>query len=497
MRAFDAVAIEDCAVPGVLLMENAGRGATDILERELLGGSASGKRVTVVCGTGNNGGDGFVIARHLLLRGAVPEVVLVGDRSRVSGDARVNLAALEGVGVAIGGEESLRGALENARVVVDALFGTGLDRPLADSHTAVVEAMNGASAARFSVDLPSGLDANTGACLGAAVEATVTATFAHYKLGLLTPGGARLAGRVFVTDIGVPAMLHTRVGHTAHLFERSDAVRNLPPRVRSAHKNTSGHVAVFAGSAGKAGAALLVAQGALRAGAGLVTLATWPETARVIEGRLLEVMVSALDETALAPSTSRVLEGKRAVVVGPGFGMDGRARSVLECLIASAAVPVVVDADGLSIFAGCPSVFGAGRTILTPHPAEAARLLGTTTERVEANRFEAVSTLARRARAVVVLKGAHSLVGGPDGEIVVSPIAEPALATAGSGDTLAGIVGAFVCGLAPFDAACLAVYVHGLAGQRCAKDRGDRGVVASDLADRVPEVMRTLIEAGA
>ncbi|HZU81271.1 MAG TPA: NAD(P)H-hydrate dehydratase [Polyangiaceae bacterium] len=495
MRAFDAHAVERCRVPSLLLMENAGRGATDVLVRELLGGRCADARVVVVCGTGNNGGDGLVIARHLLVRGARPIVLLAGDERRASADARANLDAWRGLGGELrplapeGAEACVAAAGADARVVVDALFGTGLDRPIEGWLAELVGAVNAAPAPRFAVDLPSGLDADNGRALGVAVQAHVTVTFAHHKLGLLTPNGARLAGRVHVVDIGVPASLVADVGESARRLEESDLARWATPRQPGAHKNSAGHVLVLAGSPGKIGAPQLVARGAMRAGAGLVTIGTWPEAAARIESRVLEVMTARIDPTRLDESLDAALVGKHAVAVGPGFGVGEDARAAVEHVLAAWQGPLVVDADALTLLAGRPAALAAApRAILTPHPGELARLLGTTPAEIESDRFAAAREAARSTRSVAVLKGAHTIVASPDARVAVSPVACPALATAGSGDVLGGIVAAMACTLPPFEAACAGVLVHALAGEAWSREHAgaDRGMLASEIADRLP-----------
>jgi NAD(P)H-hydrate epimerase len=497
MRAFDAHAITQCGVPGALLMENAGRGATDVLVRELLDGDARGKRPILVCGAGNNGGDGLVIARHLLVRGASPVVFFAGDADKMTGDARTNFEAWRG----LGGEiqwlppgtplTTLEHAVTGSQVVVDALFGTGLDRPIEGWLARVIEAINGARGPRFAVDLPSGLDADTGAALGVAVEASVTATFAHFKLGLLTPNGASLAGRVHVVDIGVPASLVEHagpVGSTAHRLEAADVTAMVARRPPGAHKTSAGHVAIVAGSHGKIGAPQLSARGALRAGAGVATIVTWPDAADALQASLLEVMSASIDPKAIDQSLDGILKGKHAVVVGPGFGLGDEARVAVEYILAAYQGPIVVDADALTMFAGRPSVLLAAKNaVLTPHPGEAAKLLGRSAAQIESNRFKAARELAAATGAVVVLKGAHTIVAGPDSRLAVSPISAPVLATAGSGDVLSGIVGALACTLSGFDAACAGVMLHAMAGETWSRAHAgaDRGMLAHEIADSV------------
>ncbi len=492
MRAFDAHAVTQGRVASLLLMENAGRGATDVLVREVLGAGPAGPRVVIVCGSGNNGGDGLVVARHLLVRGVQPAVVLAGDTQRLSPDARANFEAWRGVGgqvheLAVEGSLSqLKNEVGRSAVVVDALLGTGLDRPIEGWLAQVVGVINAAPGRRFAIDVPSGLDADTGAALGVAVEAHVTVTFAHYKLGLLTPGGSRLAGRVHVVDIGVPGALVAHTGVTAQLIEAADVSAWIGPRPPGEHKTAAGHVVIVAGSAGKIGAPQLVARGALRAGAGVATIATWPEAATAIESHVVEVMTARIERREIAASLRAILVGKRSLVVGPGFGVDDDARLAVESVLSAWQGPMVVDADALTLLAGrSGSLRAAKNAVLTPHPGEAGRLLGKTAREVEADRFGAARELVAATGAVVVLKGAHTIVASPDGRMAVSPIACPALATAGSGDVLAGIIGATACSLPPFEAACAGVMVHGRAGEAWSRAHGgaDRGMLASEIAD--------------
>jgi ADP-dependent NAD(P)H-hydrate dehydratase / NAD(P)H-hydrate epimerase len=506
MRAFDAHAIELCKVPSLVLMENAGRGAADVIERELLGGRAEGKRVALVCGTGNNGGDGFVVGRHLLARGARVEAWLAGNPAKLTADCRANHDAFAGLGgrveaVAPSALDPLRLALAGADVVVDALFGTGLDRPIGDLFAGVVTFVNDARARKVSLDVPSGMNADTGVAMGTAVRADLTVTFAHLKLGHVTGQGAHLSGVVRVVDIGVPSTL--RADHAAALVEARDVRALLSPRPVDSHKYRAGHVAVLAGSRGKVGAALLAAHGALRGGAGAATIVTWPEAAVSLESRVVEIMTARIGEegaegaepvASLVAAIDRALANKRAVVVGPGFGTGDRAREAVRHVLATYRGPIVADADALTLHAGALADFAVagGRAILTPHAGELARLLGTTSEEVESDRFTAARTAAARAQSVVLLKGPFTVIAAPDGRLVVNSTGNPALATAGSGDVLAGIAGALAGSLPPFEAAWCAAYLHGAAGDAWKAKHGDRGLLASEIADAVPGVLRDL-----
>ncbi len=508
MRDFDAYVISQCRVPGLVLMENAGRGATDVIEKEALGGAAAGKRVVVVCGGGNNGGDGYVIARHLTARGASVAVFSTQDVARLQGDALVNHDGYVGIGgdvrslVAAGaaGALQLDEELARADAVVDALFGTGLDRPLTPESIDVVSRMNRAPGRRIAVDIPSGLDADTGAVHGTVFEASLTVTFGHPKLGLLTPRGARYGGTLRVVDLGVPPLLGPALAPSAELFEPKDLAASIRPRSVDSYKNTAGHVAVFAGSSGKVGAALMVAHAALRSGAGLATIVSWDDTAPVVSARVTEEMTASLARgPSLGESIDRALTGKKAVVAGPGFGTDADAHAAVSALLDRWKGPALYDADALTLFAGRPEAFATakGPCVLSPHAGEAARLLGTTSEAIEADRYGAARRLAAKAQAVVVLKGAHTLIADPAGRVVVSGGVNPALGTAGSGDTLSGIVGALLCTLPAFDAACAAVFIHARAADMWSASHGDRGLLAHEIGDRVPDVLAAALRESA
>lgn len=496
MRAFDAHAIQTCRVPSLLLMENAGRGATDVLCAALLDEHVQNARVTIVCGAGNNGGDGFVIARHLRVRGARPRVLLCSAKDKVSGDARANLDALEGIGVPVKENATAAdvGDPRDTDVVVDALFGTGLDRPIEGALADVVRALNALRLPTLAVDLPSGVDADTGAPLGVGVQAHHTVTFAHPKLGLLTPEGARASGKLHVVDIGVPAHLVEKTGASAALVEEGDVAALLEPRAVDVHKFRAGHVGVLAGAPGKLGAALLVAHAALRAGAGAATIASFPEAFSALAGRVLEIMTAEVDPVAIGPSIDRFLANKRAVVAGPGFGLDERAKAAIEHVVATWRGPLVLDADALTAYAGRASALASSSAtlVLTPHSGEAARLLGTTAGEVERDRYGAARELARLTNATVLLKGPFTIVAHPSEGLFVNPTGAPTLATAGSGDVLAGLVAAFACGLPARAAATAGAFVHGLTGEGWPSDRG---LLAHEMADRVPAVLGALATA--
>jgi NAD(P)H-hydrate epimerase len=395
--------------------------------------------------------------------------------------------------------------LADATLIVDALFGTGLDRAIEGTLADVVGALNDAGAPVVALDLPSGLDADTGAVLGVAVRAAATVTFAHRKLGLVTPRGAELAGDVTVAGLGLPdARVLEAIGVAARGIDARDLGRWLAPRPAGTHKHAAGDVLLVAGGAGTTGAALLAARGAMRAGAGLATIATFPEARAALEPRVVEIMTRAIDPDDVEGSLDALLARRSALVVGPGFGTDDLARRAVEHAVSRFEGLVVLDADGITCFAGRPEDLAAapGELVLTPHPGELGRLLGRPSSEIEGDRFAAAQEAAARARAVVVLKGAHTIVASPGGDTWVALDRAPALATAGSGDVLAGLIAALAGGLAPAGAApaprsmiaaAAGVVIHARAAARWSEESGgaDRGLLAGEIADHVPRVIMT------
>ncbi|MDB4973859.1 MAG: epimerase / dehydratase [Myxococcaceae bacterium] len=489
MRDVDRAASERYQVPSLLLMENAGAHATAHLRR-LYPGQL--ERALIIGGEGQNGGDGWVVARQLLALGFSPTCVLIGDEARVSGDARINLAALRALGASFRSlpaeVESLAEPIARATLIVDALFGTGLSRPLEGAHARVVALLAQARAPICALDLPSGIDANTGQVLGCAVRATSTVTFAGHKLGLHQYPGVEHAGTLECVGIGVPVMSEGQAG----LIEPLDVAALLPPDAGDAHKGTRGHLLAIAGSRGKTGASLLAALGALRAGAGLVTLAADSETQRVLEHKVLEIMTAPFDEADPLSSLLELARDKRAALLGPGFGLSAERRELARALAQQLPIPCVVDADALTALGTDLELLrdAQGPRILTPHPGEASRLLGCSIPAVQADRCRAARELSQRAGQVVVLKGARTVIASPQGELRICRAGTPALGVAGTGDVLSGVVAALSVRVAPFAAAWAGVQIHAVAGQIAAQS--DRGLLASEVAHAVPRALEQL-----
>lgn len=492
-RAEDKRAI-DAGVPGIVLMENAARGATDILVARFAQHLA---HPLIVGGEGQNGGDAWALARHLKTRGFAPRALLVGAVERVQGDARLALNALHAVGVQVevaSDASAAVDALRDATCVVDGLFGTGLTRPLEGLALATVQAINTRALPTLALDLPSGVCASTGQLLGDAVRATITVTFHAEKLGLAQFPGAAYAGEVLLADIGVPPPHHAAVW----LRDAAWLSSSFTARAQDAHKGTGGHVFVVGGSPGKTGAALLSARGALRGGAGLVTIAARGGTRAALDAKVTEMMTREVPE-ALEAGVRTVLEDAKrasAFVIGPGLGTDDATQTFVRRIALELTIPAVLDADALAPFSGPQLMLlqrAQGIRVLTPHPAEAARLLGIDTEDVQRDRYSACAELVSRSGQIVVLKGARTIVQGPHTAAYVCAEGSPALGVAGTGDVLAGVIAAVLGGKdaphkAQIDRVCEAVIAHALAGVRAAQGR-DRGLFASEVADAVSYVL--------
>jgi NAD(P)H-hydrate epimerase len=515
MRALDRYTIEALGVSAELLMESAGRALVDfILEfaGDLL--RLPNAEVVIVCGPGNNGGDGFVAARHLALLGIPTRALLLGDPASMGEQAAANHRRARLVGVVVESAWPLERPLPRRGVVVDALYGTGLSRPIRGDSAEIIQCINALAGvpevAVIAVDLPSGLDADTGQPLEHAVVADATLTLGTPKIGLALEPGRSLAGRVSAAGIGIAESIPSEEAAegtgAAGLWSRCRASGALPERNPDGHKGNFGHVLVVGGAKGMSGAAALAANAALRSGAGLVTVGCPAGLNDVLEAQCTEAMTAALPETregGLAETgveAALALAAERDVVaLGPGVGRSPQTGEFVRELALCVGVPLVVDADGLNAFGDAPAALRArpASTILTPHPGEAGCLLGTSSAEVNRDRVGAARELARVAGAVVLLKGAGTVAASPDGRVIINPTGGPNLATAGSGDVLTGLVAALVAqGLVALEAAALGAFVHGMAGDRIALRRGDAGLLAGELAEELPRAMQELREEG-
>jgi NAD(P)H-hydrate epimerase len=498
MRALDGHTIGQLGIPGDLLMESAGRAVAQAA-LELRSRDAP---VLCVCGSGNNGGDGLVAARHLHQLGVPVRVALLGSPSRLRGEAAANRRRLEALEIPLEGDRWRAPAA--GAVLVDAIFGTGLTRKVegaAASSIRRIEVARSAGVRVLAVDLPSGICADTGRVLGSAVRADRTVTLGLPKLGLALEPGRGRAGSIQVARIGI-ADQAPGVEAEAELWTRAGAALRLPPRPAAGHKGTFGHVLVVAGSEGKTGAAALAAEAAVRVGAGLVTIGCPAGVHDILEVKCTEAMTSPLPDTAeralaaaAEPGILALAATRDAVGLGPGIGRQEETLGLVRAVAKRLELPLVLDADGLLAFAGDLALLAArpAATVLTPHPGEAAALLGRTPAEVNADRPAAARRLAAETGSVVLLKGAASVTAGPDGRLLVNPTGGPVLGSGGTGDVLLGlVVGLLAQGAEPRDAAALAAFLHGAAADAWTRERGEAGLLAGELAGRVPDTLAAL-----
>lgn len=478
-RELDRAAIDGHGIPGITLMAR----AADAAFRNLLATWPAPESITVLCGTGNNGGDGFLVADLAHKRGITTTVLQVGDPARITGDAALAREQAQANGVALQPFEGQD--LRGAAVVVDALLGTGLGGDVRGDYVAAIDAINASGAAVLAVDIPSGLCADTGRILGHAVRADLTVTFIGLKRGLFTFCAPDCTGAIEFADLGVPAQVYAQVPASCARLELEALLAELPERPATAHKGNYGTVLVVGGDHGMAGAAAMAAEAALRCGAGLVRVATRPEHVAALVARVPEVMPRGVSDGA---DFEPLLEAADIVVAGPGLGQSPWSQHLLQRTLA-ANKPTVLDADALNMLAAGVATLPAGGTfILTPHPGEAARLLGSSTGELQADRFAAAEALSSRFGSVAVLKGNGSLIAG-DGALLLSDYGNPGMASGGMGDVLSGVLGALLAqGMPALAAAALGVCLHGAAADIAADD-GMRGLAATDL---IPELRALL-----
>jgi NAD(P)H-hydrate epimerase len=506
MKRLDAWAINECGIPALLLMENAG-GAVANKVKSILG-NLRGKQVIVLAGKGNNGGDALVAARLLQEMGAEVRLFLLYSPELFNGAALENWRLLERLGIKyhlLNDENSLyllKLRLNQCDLVVDGIYGTGFHGSPEKSAARVIQAVNESAAPVIAIDIPSGLEADTGRVGEACIKADYTVTFAWAKRGLVLFPGRIYVGELEVACISIPQQGLKQLEKEEYYVDAALARGSLPPRDREGHKNSFGHVLVIAGSAGMTGAAYLACKAGLRAGAGMVTACLPGSLAGYFDASLPEVITKGVVETeartidsAAWPQIEQLLKNKKSIVFGPGLTTEHGIRDILEKLLSNTSLPLVIDADGLNVLSGDPETLksSSGPVVLTPHPGEMARLMGIPAAKVQENRVETAREAASRFNAVVVLKGAATVTAEPQGTVYINSTGGPALATAGTGDVLAGAIGGLLAqGLEPAKAAFLGAYIHGLAGDLAAQEKGIRGVIASDVLEKLPLALKTI-----
>ncbi len=508
MRKIDELAVKEQGLAVSQLMEAAG--AAVVMAMEETWKDLSEKAVGILCGKGNNGGDGLAVARLLKQKKASVVVILMGEEEDLSPEARNQYQKAKAAKVPIlplldgEGMKAARAALEECDLLVDALFGTGLSRPVEGISRELIQVAKGLGKPVVAVDIPSGLSADSGSPLGEALPALMTVTFGLSKIGFYTPIGSNFTGRVVVDDIGFPPALLNAPFLKYELMERETVQKILPKYDENTHKGTRGRLVIVAGATGLTGAAALSAYGAMRIGAGLVTVACPESLIPILGAKLTEPMTAPVPEVEggflSLRAAGRILHlttNVNAVVIGPGIGRHRETGQLLREILTKLTVPMVVDADALNLLGGQLDIFRAVQVpaVLTPHPGEAAWLLKTTITEVEQNRVKVAKQIAEGYNVTVVLKGRYTVIASPEGKVRVNPTGSRGLATGGTGDVLSGIIGGLLAQrLPPFEAATAGVYIHGLAGEKASRRLGPDGLLAGDLLPLLPRLLRQLKE---
>lgn len=505
MRELDRLTIEKYKVPSLTLMERAGEGVFMALVERFP--RAVKKGVLVVVGRGNNGGDGLVIARYLKKKRIPCEVVLLDQKEKLSRDSAENLRAYLKVKGKVSQVKAdplslLSQKFKDHGILIDAILGTGLKQEVQGLYANVIEVMNASGLPIVAVDMPSGLDADGGEPLGVAIQAETTVTFGYPKLGQVVYPGPSYVGELAVVDIGIEPKAVQEVSPRTELLEEEEVRWLVPSRNPDSHKGIYGHLLVVAGSRGKTGAAIMACRAAMRVGVGLVTLAAPRSLNDVFAGALVESMTEPLEESSEedleAPNDrvwARLLDKKSALLFGPGIGLKGGAKSALWWLLRNLEIPLVIDADGLTHLAGETSRLRGAKTppLLTPHPGEMARLMGSDTAAVNRDRVGIARTFAMEHHCHVVLKGARSVIATLDGKVYINPTGNAGMASAGMGDVLAGILAALLAqGFGVEEALKLGVFLHGFVGDRVAESQGEMGMIASDVVEALPRGIKDL-----
>lgn len=508
MRLIDKTAIEKYGIPGVVLMENAGKSVVN----EIISEFNVDSKFTVVCGRGNNGGDGFVIARHLYDKGFEVKVFVVGDKDGIKGDALINFNIIKRLGVdikEIKHDEDIIKLKENIidySHVVDALFGTGLNKDIQGIPERVINVINKYSRYTISVDIPSGIGGNDGKVHKTAIMADKTVAFELPKCGNLIYPGAEYNGKLVIVDIGIPNQVIKNIKLKHNLVDFELIRDNLPSRKKNTHKGNYGKANVIAGSAGMTGAAILTCKSALRTGLGLLRLYIGESLNHIAKTSVPEAITIPLQEMRKGViginHIERIVgdtEEANVLTIGPGCGNTAELSEIIKQVLSNVEVPIVIDADGLNVLSKNSEwlLEKKSKIIITPHLGEMSRLTGISIEEIKNNLIKVAKEFSKKLGVIVVLKGASTIVASPEGEVFINVYGNPGMATAGSGDVLTGIItGLIAQGLEPLKAAITAVYLHGVTGDSVAHDKGEYGLLAGDLVEYLPYTIKNIVEKG-
>ncbi len=511
MQELDKIVIHELGIPAEVLMERAGLGVAENIFKYFP--VKKYPKVLIICGPGNNGGDGFVCARYIWDMGYKVKVILLSEEEKYKGEALTNLKILKNLDFnleKISTLEELKKVLdrEKPQIIVDAIFGTGLKREITGFLAEVINLINinkhQENYKVVAIDIPSGICSETGQIMGCAVKADLTVTFELIKAGHLFYPGKEYTGILEVVKIGFPSKIIEEKGPSREYLDWNWAKKFFKPRTGYTHKGTFGHVLILAGSRGKSGAGILSALGALRGGAGLVTLASTKTLQKIYSTILPEILTAGLEEEASGEISFKSLEkfltlceGKRVIVIGPGLGLSEGVRNFLKELLSKINIPLVIDADALTLLSEEPEILKnyKGLKVLTPHPGEAQRFLKISIKEILSNRLKALEEIVKLTDSIVVLKGPHSVIMSPDGKVGISSVDEPGLSQGGMGDILSGLIGALLAqNYEPFLGTCLAVFLHGEAGRYLHQKYGPYGFTATEVGNTIPKLLKILEE---
>jgi len=516
MSEIDKIAIEKYGIPGIILMENAALKVVEEIDKTI--GCISGKKAVIFAGKGNNGGDAFAVARHLFNRGAFVTIYIIGSIDSIKGDAAVNLGILNKMGlkpVELDKPETqefkethkliiknLTLSLNYTDIVIDGIFGTGLRGEITGIAKHIISTVNSSGKAVISIDIPSGINGSSGEIMGTCIKADKTISFGLPKIGLITHPGCEYTGEIVIADIGIPKAVIESIDIKTHVIDKDIALPIIPKRTNQSNKGDYGRTLIITGSTGMTGAGCLAAGAALRAGAGLVYLGVPSSLAYIYNTVVKEAITVSMDDlgkgyisSGIINTFERYIEGKDVIAVGPGLSVNEDIFRIVSWLIENSYIPLVLDADALNAVAKDVSILGKLRApaVITPHPGEMARLMGTSIAEVQRDRIKAAGDFALRWNVITVLKGWHTVVALPDGRIFINTCGNPGMATAGTGDVLTGLIaGLMAQKLKPEDAAVVGVFIHGTAGDWVAGRIGEHGLIAGDLVEEIPYVMNQI-----
>ena len=506
IQEMDRLTIHELGIQGVVLMENAARGAARVFMDHFT--PSDNSHVVILCGRGNNGGDGYVMARYLHEKGLKVTVIVLSQLERISGDALVNLEIIRRMGLEVlevpASDEwaGLSRMITGCDFVIDGILGTGLNSPVRGFYGQVIKEINALNKPVMAIDIPSGLNADTGQVMGLAINADLTVTFGFPKVGQVVFPGAELVGRLVRIDIGIPGIFANRAATRYNMSEPDDFSDLINIEKQDIHKGNRGHLLVIAGSTGKTGAATLTALGALRAGAGLVTLGVPESLNPILESKLTEAMTVPLPETAEGSISleakgeiNRLMEGKTALAIGPGLSTNDETTTMVRHIVAGCRLPMVIDADGVNALVNKLDVLTNCKesAMLTPHPGEMGRLTGLKSSDVQYDRIGTAIKFVKEYGCFLVLKGARTIIAEPGGEIYVNPTGNPGLSSGGTGDVLTGLIGGFLARGWPMTKAAIGgVYMHGMAADLLAEYMGQAGILANELLTVLPGLMASI-----